>query len=197
MDKHKTAIILIGYQNDYFAEDGILTAVIDESSKNSQILANTVDLLRHVDAGFIAATPIVFTPDYSELVDPVGILKTIVETGAFQKDTQGVKTIDELAEFEDKITEVPGKIGLNAFRNTQLDELLKEFKIENVVLAGAVASICVDSTGRAAAELGYNVTILSDCLSGRSVFEQEFYCESIYPLYASVLDHQQLLAELK
>jgi nicotinamidase-related amidase len=33
MTSEKTALILIGYQNDYFAPDGILHAVIEESSR--------------------------------------------------------------------------------------------------------------------------------------------------------------------
>ena len=33
MRAKNTALILIGYQNDYFAEDGILRGVVDESSR--------------------------------------------------------------------------------------------------------------------------------------------------------------------
>ena len=36
--------------------------------------------------------------------------------------------------------------------NTNLDEILKENHIDEVVLAGTVASICIDSTGRSAFE---------------------------------------------
>ena len=42
MKKINTAIILIGYQNDYFAEDGILTSVIEESAKTNKCLENTL-----------------------------------------------------------------------------------------------------------------------------------------------------------
>lgn len=200
MDPSKTAIILIGYQNDYFSEQGILRGAVEESSKVTGVLKNTVDLLRQMSKikafNCLVTTPIVFTPEYGELDDPVGILKIIVDTGAFQAGSSGIETITELDEFKNDITEIPGKIGLNAFRNTQLHQTLKEHAIENVVLAGAVASICIDSTGRAASELGYSVTILSDCVSSRSVFEQNFYCESIFPLYAGVLDHQQFINQL-
>lgn len=198
MDSKQTALILIGYQNDYFAADGVLYRVIEESSRVNGTLANTVDLVKrlHPISLLVVTTPIVFTPDYNELVEPVGILKTIKELGAFKAGTEGVKTVPELLRFSERILEVPGKRGLNAFSNTDLDSLFRQRGITHVVLAGAVTSICVDSTGRSAYEQGYKVTILSDCTSGRTTFEQDFYCENVFPLYAEVIDHSQLLQRL-
>jgi nicotinamidase-related amidase len=198
MDPKRTTLVLIGYQNDYFAADGVLHSVIEESSRVTGTLANTVDLLErlHLTPLLTVATPIVFTPDYSELVEPVGILKTVKELGAFKAGTRGAETIPELRQFGERIREVPGKRGLNAFSNTDLDSLFQQRGITNVVLAGVVTSICVDSTGRSAYERGYKVSILSDCTSSRTTFEQDFYCENVFPLYAEVVDHIQLLRRL-
>ena len=70
---------------------------------------------------------------------------------------------------------------------------LKRVGIEEVVVCGAVTSICIDSTGRAAHERGYRVTILSDCTASRTPYEQEFYCENIFPLYSKVLTAAEFL----
>ena len=93
----------------------------------------------------------------------------------------------------DRILTVEGKRGLNAFASTELDETLKDRGIEHVVLSGAVTSICIDSTGRAAHERGYRVSVLSDCTASRTPYEQEFYCENIFPLYAEVLTSEEFL----
>ena len=198
MDLKKTALILIGYQNDYFADDGILHGVIEESSRVSGVLANTLEILDSVlsSEALLITTPIIFTPEYSELKDPVGILKTIKEVGAFKGGTSGAETIKEFDKYKDRIIEVPGKRGLNAFSNTELSSVLEKHGVENVVLAGAVTSICIDSTGRAAFEQGYRVTQLSDCTTGRSLIEQDFYCQNIFPLYAEVLNHTEFLARV-
>lgn len=180
----KTAVLLIGYQNDYFAQDGILKDVVEESSKVTNIIENTVKLIEHLDEVLFISTPIIFSKDYEELVEPVGILKTIADVGAFKKGTKGAKTIDEILQFGNKIVEIPGKIGLNAFANTRLDEYLKENNIEHLILTGTVASICIDSTGRSAFEKGYKVTMLTDCISGRTIFEKDFYCDNVFPLYS-------------
>ncbi|MBN4076988.1 cysteine hydrolase [Mariprofundus ferrooxydans] len=193
LDPTKTALILIGYQNDYFADDGVLHGVLQSDAK--VVLANTLELLQALaDSKLtIIATPILFTDDYRELDQPVGILKTIKDVGAFKRSSHGGETIAELKPFANRIIEVPGKRGLNAFAQTDLEDVLKAHDIEHVVLAGVVTSICIDSTGRAAHERGFSVHVLSDVTCGRTDMEQSFYCDNIFPLYAEVLDHHALI----
>ena len=192
----KTAIVFIGYQNDYFAEDGILQSVIEEPGRTIKVLENTLALIESIKntPAMLVATPIIFTEDYSELIEPEGILKAIKEAGAFRRGTKGSETIPEFVAYGQRILEVTGKRGLNAFSNTQLDEKLQEKEVTDICLAGAVTSICIDSTGRAAFEKGYRVHMLSDCIAGRSPVEELFYCETIFPLYAEVLDSAGLLS---
>ena len=199
MNPNNTALLLVGFQNDYFSQDGILTGVIEESAKTTNTVNNTIQLLKGLiqTPTLIIATPIFFTKNYEELVEPVGILKTIKEVGAFQEGTKGSQTIEELLPFQDKILEVPGKRGLNAFVNTGLNDLLKQNNIKNLVLAGAVTSVCIDSTGRSAYEQGYQVSVLQDCTSARTNFEQDFYFENVFPLYAKPMTSTQFLEQLE
>jgi nicotinamidase-related amidase len=198
MNPLQTALILVGYQNDYFGCDGLLHQVVEESSRINKVIEKTADLIQNLPPSiFIVSTPINFTPNYEELIEPVGILQRIKEVGALQAGTYGSQLIKELQPFSDRILEVHGKRGFNAFAHTNLDEVLREKGITDVIIAGTITSICIDSTGRYAHEKGYKVTILSDCTAARTVFEQEFYCETIFPVYANVLTHQQLLDSLK
>jgi nicotinamidase-related amidase len=191
-----TALILIGYQNDYFSPAGVLYKVVEDSA--SRVLSNTLDTLKAIrdTPTTILSTPILFTPDYRELVDPIGILKIIKDSQAFREDMPGGRTIPELEAFSDRILTIPGKRGLTAFSNTALDQELRKRGITDVVLLGVVTSLCIESTGREAFEKGYRVHIVSDCTAGRTDFEQEFYCSEIFPMYADILDHRQLIAQL-
>ena len=198
MYPQNTALLLIGFQNDYFSPEGILHSVIEASAKAIKTVENTTKLVQQLAKTpvSIIATPIFFTADYTELVEPVGILKTIKEVGAFKKGTTGSETIEELLPFQDDILEIPGKRGFNAFINTNLDEVLQQREITHLVIAGAVTSICIDSTGRSAHEKGYRVSVLSDCTSARTTFEQSFYLEDVFPLYAETLTADELVASL-
>ncbi len=194
----KQALILIGFQNDYFAQDGILRSVVEESSKNTKIIENITHLLSNIDRELLViSTPIIFSENYKELTDPVGILKIIKEVGAFKAGSKGSETIDEIRNFGSRIMEIPGKLGLNAFHDTDLEETLTDHGIEEVIIAGTVASICIDSTGRSAFEKGFKVSMLSDCISGRTVFEKDFFVEQVFPLYADVIDSGSLLEKRK
>ncbi len=199
MDSRDTALILIGFQNDYFAPDGVLHDAIEAPAAVIGTLRNTVRLVEQLipTPVLIISTPIIFTPDYRELVDPVGILRTIKEMGAFSAASRGADTVPELGRFGERIIEVPGKRGLNAFSNTELDNVLRSRGVREVVLAGVVTSICIDSTGRSAHERGYGVSILRDCTAGRTVFEQEFFCTEVFPLYARVITSPELLSALE
>ena len=197
MNLSKSAFIFIGYQNDYFADDGILKGAIEESAKTNDVLENTLRLIEATKSSkaTMIQTPIHFTESYEELQNPVGILKIIQDVGAFQKGRAGSEIIDDLQPYADRIQVVDGKRGLNAFSNTELEKTLIQNDVENVILAGAVTSICIDSTGRAAHERGYKVFVLEDCTAGRSNFEQTFYCENIFPLYATIINSKDLISE--
>lgn len=199
MHDEMTALILIGFQNDYFAKDGLLHSAIEDESLSAAAVAHTVELLTALrdTKVTIIATPVRFTADYAELVDPVGMLAMVKTLGAFRDGSAGAQTIPELREFGDRILEIPGKRGLNAFSNTALAQTLEQRKIEHVVVAGALTSVCIDSTGRHAFETGYRVTILSDCTCGRTAVEQQFYCEKIFPLYANVATRHDLQQQLQ
>ncbi len=196
MNIFNTAIVLIGFQNDYFSENGVLHEVIESSA--AKILSNTLFLLDRLQTTGITlvSTPIYFTPDYSELVNPVGILKVIQEVGAFRKDTIGSETIPELTRYGERILTVEGKRGLNAFHSTNLEQELLSRGVTDVVLAGVVTSICIDSTARSAFERGFKVHVLSDCTAGRTQYEQDFYCSEVFPLYANVITTQALIESL-
>ena len=51
----------------------------------------------------------------------------------------------------------------NAFRETDLHELLTKSRITNLVFTGMMTHMCVDTTVRAAFDLGYNNILISDC----------------------------------
>ena len=194
MDYKHTALILVGYQNDYFAKNGILRGVVEEPGRVDEVLQTTLALIARLarTEASIISTPIVLTPDYRALASPVGILHTIKESGAFAAGTPGAQDIPELLAFGDRIQYVKGKVGFNAFSDTLLDDVLKAKSIKQVLLAGMVTSLCIDSTGRAAYERGYSVTVLSDCTSARTQIEQSYFCSSVFPLYGAVISSSQV-----
>ena len=69
--------------------------------------------------------------------------------------------IDEMQPTEDDV--VIDKVGTGAFHATELHDVLRNRRIENVVLTGVTTGVCVSSTAREATDRGYSVLVLEDC----------------------------------
>lgn len=195
MNENNTALILIGFQNDYFNKNGVLSSVLEDEVRTQDVLNKTVKLIddiKHTDVT-IVSTPIIFSSDYSEISQGDGILTAIKQAGAFKANTLGAKTVEEFNKFSDRLITIPGKRGFNAFVKTDLDTLLSDKGIKNVIFAGAITSICIDSTARAAYEYGYRVFILEDCTASRTNAEQDFFSGVIFPTYATVTDSKTVV----
>lgn len=57
----------------------------------------------------------------------------------------------------------------NSFLNTGLEVVLREAGIEAVTVCGAMSQMCVDATARAAADLGFAVTVVADACGARAM----------------------------
>ena len=94
------------------------------------------------------------------------------------------------------MTTLTGLTGFNAFVDTGLHEYLAAKTTQDMVIGGCCTAGCIDSTARSAYELGYRVVILEDCTLSRTPDEQEMYCQTIFPIYSTVLNSNNLLASL-
>jgi len=56
----------------------------------------------------------------------------------------------------------------NAFRATNLKDLLEAQQVKEIVVAGMMTHMCVDASVRQAADLGYRVTLLGDACATRA-----------------------------
>lgn len=194
----KTALLLIGFQRDYFDPEGVLYPVVEESHRLSGTLEHTIQVIDKIldSPVTIVNTPIVFSETYHEIENPMGILKAIKEAEAFKIGTAGAEVIPQIKKYGDRIETIPGKRGFNAFSNTDLKEYLDQKGIEHLAIAGCVTSLCVNATALSAKESGFEVTILSDCTSSRTPVEQDMFIKELFPLFADVLDHNHFIQRI-
>jgi ureidoacrylate peracid hydrolase len=162
------------------------------------MLDNTVETVakaRELGATIVFA-PITFTDDYHELSpQPYGILKGVVDSRSFRKNTWGAEIVDALKHQPGDIV-IEGKRGLCGFATTNLDFILRSRGIQNVALGGFLTNCCVESTMRTAYEKGYNVVTLKDCTATLSEEEQRVAVEKTYPMFSRPMNHREFLAEL-
>jgi nicotinamidase-related amidase len=85
----------------------------------------------------------------------------------FISGDRGTDIHDSVAHFEGE--PIVYKHEPNAFLDTDLLELLKNWGIERVVICGMMTHMCVDATARAASDLGFQVIVAEDACATRDL----------------------------
>ncbi|MEB0204674.1 cysteine hydrolase family protein [Pseudomonas sp. CCC3.1] len=78
----------------------------------------------------------------------------------FVKGSDGVEIIPAVAPAGDEPVIVKNHI--NSFRDTDLKQQLDAHGVDEVIVIGAMSHMCIDAVVRAAADMGYPVTVLQD-----------------------------------
>jgi len=78
----------------------------------------------------------------------------------------------------------------------RLDETLRERQIDTVVIAGAVANVCVESTARDAATLGYRVVMVADAIAAVRDVDLNATLHTIYRSFGDVRSSEEIEALL-
>ena len=136
-----TGLLLIDLQRDYFP-GGAFPLVGSEDAV--QVAARVLHAQR------TAGAPVIHVRHVWDASDA-----TFMRPG-----TDGIETHEAVAPLEAE--QVVSKSFPNSFHETGLHESLQSQSIDALVVVGMMSSMCVDATVRAAADLGYPVTIVHD-----------------------------------
>lgn len=144
----KRALIIVDIQNDYFPGGKMELVGIEEAANNA----------RHAFEFFRAKNLPVFH-----------IQHVSNRAGAtfFLPETDGVK-------IHESVTPQGGEYIIqkhfpNSFRDTSLNEQLQSLNVEEVIFCGAMTHMCIDTTVRAAFDLGYRCLVVSDACATRNL----------------------------
>lgn len=198
MKAKETAVVLIEFQNEFCKEGGKLYDGVKGEIQRQKTIPNAVRLAEGArkKGAMVIHSPFIFNPDYFQKHQMQGIVKAAAEGNAFREGTWGAAIIDELKPAaQDKV--ISGKCTLCGFNNTNLEQILKQNGIKNVVIAGFLTNVCVESTARTGYDKGYRVTIVKDATGTSSKEEQTFTEEKIFPLLGGSMSVDEFLGQLE
>ena len=123
-------------------------------------------------------------------VEVIHIQHVSVKQGAlfFLPDTFGVQIHENVKPDGDEKIFV--KNYPNSFRNTGLDEYLKSKNINKLIFAGMMTHMCIDTTVRAAFDLGYESVLAGDCCATKKLVNngEEVPAESVQNSFLAALN---------
>merc|ERR1719248_398023 len=146
--------------------------------------------------GTVMHAPIMFKPDASDNPNKaLGILAGCAKDSLFIEGTWNTEFCKEMAPLDGDLV-VEGKKGLDAFPNTNLQELLTANGIETVVICGFLTNCCVESTMRTACEKGYNVVTLTDACATTSEDGQSAATGGTFGMFSTPMSAADFAAKL-
>jgi nicotinamidase-related amidase len=113
----------------------------------------------------------------------------------------GVEVQPEGSGFAPGVEPEPGDIEIvkrtiGAFGRTGLDDQLRARGIETVALAGIATNFGVESTGRAADDLGYATVYITDAMTGLDGDAHDFAVSKVFPRLGTVCTGTEYVAAL-
>lgn len=142
----KRAVIIVDLQKDYLATGNFALAGIDAAAANAARIVAAArargDRIVHIHHVSTEADSPLFAPE-TDGINPIPAVEP--QAG----DTVIIKNYP------------------NSFRETPLHQTLQADGIEEVVVIGAMSDMCIDATARAAADLGYGLTVVHDACATR------------------------------
>ncbi|MGE8154829.1 cysteine hydrolase family protein [Pseudomonas vancouverensis] len=144
----KQALILVDIQNDYFPQGKWPLVGAESAADNAVRVLNAFrdagDSVVHIRHEFTSDEAPFFTPG-----------------------SEGAKLHPKVINRADE--PVVLKHFVNSFRDTNLKSVLDEQGIKELVVVGSMSHMCVDGITRAAADLGYAVTVIHDACATRDL----------------------------
>lgn len=173
LEASKTALIIVDMQNDFVKEGGKLR--VPEAEKTISPIRRLLEKARERNV------TVIYTQDWHEPGDPE--FKIWGEHAV--AGTWGAEVVEELKPREGET--LVKKLSYDGFYGTPLDHVLRTRNIENLVITGTVANICVLHTAGSAALRGYKLFIPVDCISALNEFDYALSLRQITFLYRGKL----------
>lgn len=181
-----TALVVVDMQNDFAHPDGALFA--PPSGDAVEPIKDLVDMANE------EGIHVVYTQDLhtEEQFEDSNYYDEYERWGEHvQEGTWGAEILDELKpnELADRVVQ---KHTYNAFHETELDGWLDAHGIENLVICGTLANVCVLHTASGAGLRDYKPIVVEDALGYLEEEDKEYATEHTDWLFGEVVTSEEL-----
>ena len=166
-----SALIIVDMQNDFVKDGG--TLVVPSADQTVKPIRQLLNKCRD------ASMPVVYTQDTMYENDPE--FDIWPEHCVFQ--TQGWEIIEELKPLKSELVCLKNRY--DGFYGTNMEHYLSRvWKVENVIIVGTVANICVLHTAGSAGLRWFNIVMPANGISALNEFDQAMTLRQVSWLYS-------------
>jgi nicotinamidase-related amidase len=187
----RAALLVVDPQIDFLSPDGVTWGVVGESVTEHNVVENLGRLFRAAKA---VDMPVVISPHYYYPHDHrwafEGALEKVMHSiGMFDRpgplDMSGLEGsgADFMAEYKDYIfdgkTVIASPHKVYGPEQNDAGLQLRKLRVDQVILAGMSANLCVESHMREFLEQGFEVAVVRDATAGAKVPEGDGYLAAL------------------
>ena len=191
LEKGRAALLVVDPQIDFLSPDGVAWGVVGESVREHGVVDNLARLMRAAKA---ASMPVVISPHYYYPHDHgwkfEGALEKVMHSiGMFDRpgplDVAGLdgSGADFMLAYKDLIfdgkTIIASPHKLYGPEQNDAGLQLRKLRVDQIVLAGMSANLCVESHMREFIEQGFEVAVVRDATAGAKVPEGDGYLSAL------------------
>lgn len=180
------ALLLIDIQNDYFPDGAMELNNVENAAKQAR---KVLELFR----------------ENHDTIIHIQHLSVRKDATFFLPNTKGCEIHEWVTPLEKEI--LIQKNWPNSFRKTSLLEMLEKHQIKELTICGMMSHMCIDSTIRAAFDLGFSCKVLHDACATKDLEWNGYLIESnevhhtimasLQGLFADVISTQDYIKENK
>lgn len=170
----KTAVLALHYQNEVLHPDGRIRLGVAEGAPGREAVVEAAGRL--LAAARRRGLPLVhvriaFPPGHEGVVQNAPIFRNVVALGAMEEGSWGAAFHDGLGPLPGEAVVTHGRV--NAFYDSDLEQVLAGIGAERLILAGVATNSVVEHSARHAADMGYAVALAADaCSAGQPHLHQ-------------------------
>jgi ureidoacrylate peracid hydrolase len=189
-DREVTALLVIDPYNDFISEGGKIWPRIQAVAEANGCVPHMLQVLnaaRQAKLKVFYAMHHRYRPgDYETWTYIAPVQKRAWKSKSFEYGSWGGQIRSEFEPRPDETVATEHWCS-SGFANTDLDLQLKRHGIQRLIVIGLIAHTCVEATVRFAAELGYDVTVVSDATADYSDEDMHAALDINMPNYASAI----------
>lgn len=198
IDPARTAVLLIEFQKEWLDDDGKINHLMEDRDQFEKSQVGGRALLKLArDTGLkVIHSGLRFSDGHPELGnDGLGLRGAIKTFGTFPSKGKGSEFAEGFQPLEGELVPT-GRLGGSAFAGSNLDAILHNNRIDTLLIAGYALHVCVESTLRAAHDLGYDAYLIPDATAAFTAAQRAHVLDHVVHHYGLNLTLNELQAQL-
>ncbi len=122
-------------------------------------------------------------------------LKTLGLSEHRYQGTPGHEVLDEIAPLHGEL--VLDKNSSGGFNSTPIDQVLRNWRVDSLVITGMATNACVETTARDAADRGYNCILVDDACGCKDPEAHRWTMKNFSFLFGKVMQTSEVLGEME